>query len=257
MTTVLLPAGTVTVVARGVTDAVEVAGAVEIAGAVDEDAPITVTRTSTVYGRPVVADVTVKITGIVNPIKLTGGSKVIKPLVTEDIRAQVALLVVITSAGLFRNDSMLRTVSIPAGTVIAVARAGEEVEIAGAAEVEEGAITVIRTSTVYGMPEVAERTVKMTGTVSPLNDVGGLIVIWPGIVEEIVAQVALLRSMISDGSFRSDSMLRTVLIPAGTVMPVARGGVEEADVRAGTVEVGAAVMEEVDWPTTVTSTSMV
>lgn len=52
-------------------------------------------------------------------------------------------------------------------------------------------------------------------------------------------------------------MLMTVFTPAGTITLVAMAGVEDVEVGAAAVEVGAAVIDELDWPTTVTRTVIV
>lgn len=67
--TVFASAGTV-IVGIGDAEVVEVAGAEEV------DGPTTVTMTGTRYGRPVLAEVTVKTMGKVSPTKIAGGSKV-------------------------------------------------------------------------------------------------------------------------------------------------------------------------------------
>lgn len=67
--TVSASAGTV-MVGIGNAEVEEVAGAEEVEG------PTTVTMTGTRYGRPVLAEVTVKTMGKVSPTKTAGGSKV-------------------------------------------------------------------------------------------------------------------------------------------------------------------------------------
>lgn len=99
---------------------------------------------------PVLAEVAVNTTGMVNPIRTAGGSRVTWPAVVRDSTAQVALLETIVSEGLFRYDTRLITVFTPAGTVILVARGTiEAVEVGGAVTDDvDGAITVTRTVTV-------------------------------------------------------------------------------------------------------------
>lgn len=48
----------------------------------------------------------------------------------------------------------------------------------------------------------ADWTVNITGRVSPIRAVGGSRVIEPGTVVEMIAKVALLERMVSDGLFR-------------------------------------------------------
>lgn len=86
-----------------------------------------------------------KITGIVSPIRLTGGSKAtwFNPVVK--ILVQVALLDKIESVGFRRYEVKEMTVSCPAGMVMAV-MLGAIVDVAVAlAELEP--TTVTRTST--------------------------------------------------------------------------------------------------------------
>lgn len=100
------------------------------------------------------AEVAVKTTGRVCPMRAAGGSKVTESGVVE-ATAQVALLDVMVSARLLRYDARLITVFTPAGTVTAVTRGPLEavevawaVEVAGTVEEEEPPITVTKTSTV-------------------------------------------------------------------------------------------------------------
>lgn len=89
----------------------------------------------------------------------------------------------------------------------------------------------------------ADSMVKTTGMVSPMRAVGGSRVTELA-VAEITAKVALLEMMVSEGLFKYDVKLITVLTPAGIVMAVSRGTIEA-------VEVGADVLEP---PITVTRT---
>lgn len=149
------------------------------------------------------ADLTVNTTGSVTPISAVGGSKVIESAAVADMTAQVALLETMVSDGLFRKAPMLMTVFTPAGTVTAVARAGEDVEVAEAvADEVEAPTTVTRTVTVYVAPVVADSTVNTTGMVKPIKAAEGSKVIEPAAVAEITAKVALLDTITSDGLLR-------------------------------------------------------
>lgn len=208
--TVLIPAGTVTLVARAGVEAVEVAAnPVDVGAALRElDGPTTVTRTSTVYLAPLLADWMTKTTGKVSPISTDGGSRVIWPGTVEDSIIHVALAETIVSAGLFRYAVKENTVFWLAGIVMAVTIGIAALVDAASVDVAEaeldGATTVTRTSTTYVVPVLGDWTVNSTGTVSPMSKDGGSKTTWLVPVAEIVIQVALLDRTTSEELLRSD-----------------------------------------------------
>lgn len=88
----------------------------------------------------------------------------------------------------------------PAGTVTAVARAGEDVEVAGAVADEVEVPTIVTgITTVYLAPVMADSMVNSTGIVEPIRAVGGSNSIEPAAVAELPAKVTLLVRIMSDG----------------------------------------------------------
>lgn len=160
---------------------------------------------------------------------------------------------------------MLITVFIPAGTTTPVARAGVEDVEAGAAAVEVGEeavergaavtdeldwpTTVTSTVIVYSIPVLADSTVNTTGRVNPISPGGGSKVTWFGRVAEMVANVALLATIVSAAFCRYADKDNTVFVLAGIVIAVTAG--EAALVGTARDDVAEA---ELDGPTTVTRT---
>lgn len=192
------------------------------------------------------ADCTVKMTGIVKPMSAAGGSKATWPGIAErsESSVQVALLLRMLSVGLRRKGRSEMTVFELAGIVIAVILGGIPVDVA-VALAELGPITVTRTSTVYMTPLPADCTVNITGRVKPISTAGGSKVTWSR--PEIVTQVALLDRISSAALLRYAAKDRTVFWPAGIVIAVILGATLD--------EVGEAIAEV--GPITVTSSATV
>lgn len=129
--TVFTPAGMVRAVAVDDADADERVGAEDVARTEELNAT-TVTSIITVYVLPPEADTTVNTTGTVSPIRALGGSSVTW---VPAMVANVALLVVMVSAGLTRYGLRSTTVPTLAGIVI-------DVEVSGDAELVGGAVTL-------------------------------------------------------------------------------------------------------------------
>lgn len=99
----------------------------------------------TVYVAPVKADTTVNVTGTVVPIKEDGGSS--KAWLPAIIAAKLALLEVIVSAGLARNEVRLIVLYMLAGIVIAVGTADAERDDVAVAPTEELEATTLKSMT--------------------------------------------------------------------------------------------------------------